>query len=226
MNRLIDKTHVKDLKNKLLDNLKTTNYHSFLLPPLHIGVLIENDVPEFRIIDGQHRIKAIKNIIKSNPNVNYPNLEIYIYFCHTEEQLKDLFDKINNNKSLSLKDLPLKQASELILKMDKYYFDKYQIRIYKNNRPYLNQNNFLKNCEEINWVEYKVDEVLDYLKRYNRLYLKWCKNEKCWDKFEDFKKIKNPKTCFERAVKSRFALGINKNYLFLDKLKKANKERT
>ncbi|ADO67074.1 hypothetical protein crov041 [Cafeteria roenbergensis virus] len=226
LNRLIDKKHVLKLQNKIVTNLDNTTYKSFLIPPIHIGVIIANDMPEFKIIDGQHRIKAIKNIIKNNPNISYPNIETYIYFCYTENQLKDLFDKINCSKNLSIKDLPIKQAAELVLKLDKYYFDKYQIRIYKKFRPYLNQQSFLKNCEEIDWEEYTVSDVIDYIKRCNRLYLKWCKNDNLWHKFVDFKKITNPKICFNKAIKCKFALGIDKDYTFLEKIKKVNKTKT
>ena len=101
---------------------------SFLIPPLQIAYIKNSDNinPEFMVIDGQHRINAILNIIKKHSEIEYPKVDAIIQYCDTHDDMKKLFDKLNCRLRIKIDDLPRLQTHKLVLDLEKYYFDKYK----------------------------------------------------------------------------------------------------
>jgi hypothetical protein len=109
-NRNIDDTKIDNLYN----DIKTNNinigwtFHAFY----------DKSTKQIKILDGQHRREAIKRVLEEDINMTYNNdIIIWLYEIENEEdneeEIIDIFIKINNNKPIDQTQLPSKRKLDL-----------------------------------------------------------------------------------------------------------------
>lgn len=219
LNRLINNDHVNELEIELRSNLEKSKNNSWLMPVVHLSMEENNKDGEeevnyiFSIIDGQHRIEALKRVIDNN---EYPKVECYIWFVKGEKDKLELFNKINNNLRLDEDDLPSSKIKSLIVMLESYYEENNSIKIFRSNgnRPYINIGLFKSKLENINWMLYDVEDVFNGLKKMNLKYLRNLKSNKLDEMIDDYKKIS--KKSIDKSKKHKFVLGLDKEMKYLD----------
>ncbi len=119
--RLINKEHVEEIVNAIVLNQELLYDNRILL-----GYYAE----KFWIIDGMHRIFALKYLKESNPNFIYQNpIWIHIKECKSMEEIIDTYRSVNKNYPLDdfhkslLQSSPSKEHN-IYVELQKY-FNKY-----------------------------------------------------------------------------------------------------
>lgn len=109
-NRNVDDEHAR----KLQDDLLAMQYPHFVGS---IKVVCDSeDSLNFRLLDGQHRVMALMNIMKTNQSFDM-DLDVDVYFTNNEDPemtVCELFLKANNNKNVSDSDIPDRKIIEIV----------------------------------------------------------------------------------------------------------------
>tara|TARA_R100000773_G_C4202877_1_gene104739 strand:+ start:79 stop:921 length:843 start_codon:yes stop_codon:yes gene_type:complete len=98
---IVNKNYQRNIDNRLVNNI-TKNYDSSMIGT--ITVTTDEELWEelsYEIIDGQNRVKAIKNVLGSNATIQVN----CIYNLNEEEKAKYFYELNKNRKSLSSMDL-------------------------------------------------------------------------------------------------------------------------
>lgn len=100
-NRILDHTHVEEIKADVGDHIELLNNSTY-----HVARIMEMDaggseVPQLYIIDGQHRHQVIKQSYESNP-LFAPEFDVLVFerTFPSEVQLIEYFNTINRCKPL------------------------------------------------------------------------------------------------------------------------------
>lgn len=116
-NRKVDQDHV----NTIYTNLKKMKF-PHLIGSLKLVRDKESD--SLTLVDGQHRILALTRIMEEDPSISVA-IEVDVYHLNdvnkNDIEIQDLFIKANNNKNVTLHDLPETKVMEIIdLLMEKW----------------------------------------------------------------------------------------------------------
>ena len=107
-NRVIDEDHVSKLEQSLKDNIKHIN-----LNPFRIVVVPEDDGIVRYIVDGQHRVKILKQYFM-NPEAEDFDVIVIEKECSNEAEIIELFKLINTTRSIQWKEDPVLVANKYV----------------------------------------------------------------------------------------------------------------
>jgi hypothetical protein len=109
-NRPLDMTHVAQIKNQLRQM-----QHPFLIGSIKILKDLESD--NLQILDGQHRVVAIHELITEDATFTL-QLDVDVFVVEKIEEndisIHELFMMANNNKNISINQIPQKKTIEVI----------------------------------------------------------------------------------------------------------------
>lgn len=112
-NRRLNQEHITKIEN----DLKTQKYPNLLGT---IKLIFKNN--EYKVIDGQHRLQAIINVIKNDETMKWDFIlmvEIYNVSDLNDEVINDLYIKANKNLNINVEDELNLFLMELINKLEK-----------------------------------------------------------------------------------------------------------
>ena len=203
-NRKLDPKHYE----KISDDLQKMKI------PYFIGSIkiVKDAMNNFRIIDGQHRIKAIHEVKLNNSTFNMDiQIEVYLIAdCNYDSEISSLFKLANSNKNVSDSDIP----NDIIIKsidilktrhFPKRILDKEKGK--RANHPNITTTELYECIKESNIIiEYGLDEkkLINAIVNYNI---------KCGaSTFEELFPINNKKNkeLFRRAKRNKFFLGLKR----------------
>ena len=200
--RPVNKEHVKKLEESVL-------YEKHVKGNMK---LLRDTNGDCRLIDGQHRYYALKNIMENDSKFNIPLiLEVYETDCFESEKSVKIFKEVNNCLNINLSNLPNIQATNILCSLTerfpKIFVDVKESR--RVNRPRINKRNFY-----IKLKEYFIDsncnekDLLKQILEKNKMY--GMRGRK------GFKAITNK--MYEKSKKSGFYLGLDKNFNWMNYL--------
>lgn len=204
-NRGIDIKHYEKISDELQKMKKP-----FLIGSIKI---VKDSMNNFRIIDGQHRIKAIREAKLNKPDFIITHLQVDVYpvaDCNYNCEISTLFKLANSNKNVSESEIPNDIIIKAIDKLKTRHFPKKILDKKKGqraNHPNITTNELYECIKESNIIiEYKLDEkgLIDAIVNYN---IKCCSST-----FEEMflKNNKKNKELFERAKRNKFFLGLKR----------------
>jgi len=147
-NREIDISHIKNIEN----DLKTQKYPTLLGT---MKIIYNNS--EYKVIDGQHRLEAIRNIIRDDVTMSWDFpliVEIYDVNGLNKEIINYLYNKANENLNIRTEDHLDTFIMELIEKLMKH--------------PILKTGIVDKQDGNVNRPRISKKELYDKLKKYNK----------------------------------------------------------
>lgn len=113
-NRSIDEAHCKRIQEELL-----TMKYPHLIGSFKIAKSSDEAQP-MKLLDGHHRKSALENILKIHPEFDM-EVEVDVYYVNDVEncdkELREIFIRANNNRNVSIMDVPSIIAVEVIDKM-------------------------------------------------------------------------------------------------------------
>ena len=200
--RPINKEHLKTLVESVLSEKHFKG---------NMKILRDKD-GECRLIDGQHRYYALKNIMEKDSKFNIPLvLEVYeTDYLESEKSIK-IFKEVNNCLNMELSDLPNIQANNilcsLIERFPKIFVD---VKEHKRvNRPRINKRIFYRKLKEY-FMDSSCNEkdLLKQILEKNKIY--GMRGRK------GFQEITNQ--MYEKSKKNGFYLGLEKNFNWMNYL--------
>ncbi|ULY68459.1 hypothetical protein [Chlorella virus XW01] len=211
LNRKLNYSHW----NELLNFYKSIEGEEILIPNI-ISVGLFNN--KFYILDGQHRIKAIKELLK------YKKIKVKItlnlYIVNERKELLILIDKINSSLLLSF-DLNISNDILELIEMIKNKFhiiknnEKKSILIESNKkavRPFLSEYKLVNKLKELNIIGInKPDKILKKILKINNKYKLILQENPKHFTFLTKKMI-------ETATSYDCYLGLDKNYEWIDNI--------
>jgi hypothetical protein len=113
-NRSIDESHCKRIQEELV-----AMKHPHLIGSFKIAKSSDENQP-MKLLDGHHRKYALETILKSNPEFDM-EVEVDVYYVedveNCDKELREIFIRANNNRNVSITDVPSIVAVEVIDKM-------------------------------------------------------------------------------------------------------------
>lgn len=208
-NRDIVDNHVKNIYTKQ-SNIIKRNRNPFISGIITIGELNN----KYYILDGQHRVKAIQNLIK-----NYKNLELEIRFelvkCQQDKDLSYIIKILNNKETTDQKILKLGIKSKLYNYIEKKHTKKIFTKVKNPRPPHVNINHLSKKCLNLGLYKYKFSNVLRKLTEINELY----ETEYSIEELKFGEKYKITDKMLNKAKKYNFFLGFDRKMTYLDEIK-------
>lgn len=114
-NRKVDQCHV----DAIYSNLKKMK-HPHLIGA--IKCVMDKASKSLILVDGQHRIIALTKLAEEDETVSV-KIEVDVYYIddirNNDDEILDLFMKANNNRNVSMEDIPEKKIMEVVEKMIK-----------------------------------------------------------------------------------------------------------
>jgi len=175
---------------------------------------------EIKLLDGQHRKEAIKMFLQMNDMdiTNKDEITMWIYDIENEDlnedEIIELFKKINSNEPIEANQLPSKRKIELSKMIRKEECFKLGIKnnpnTIKSHSPYisLNQLNDIINKIINKYYELSNEEILNKLKNKNNMIRMMATNENVEDELFQRKLNKKEKEIIEECRQIKFYLNI------------------
>lgn len=208
-NRKVNVEHYLNISNDLQ---KMKNKH--LMGTIKL-VIDENY--NIKIIDGQHRIKAIEEYLLNNPNSNFDHLcEVYkVSDVNYDTEILNLFQNANKNLNVKNSDIPCKILIDTIDKLKKDYpkcikddINNSFSKTKKVNRPNVTSKELYIIIQSSNIIsEYNLDEnkLYNKIKEYNlSIGSSWTIQELCGNN------TKTSQNVYKKANRYQFYLGLKR----------------
>ena len=208
-NRDLDIKHYVQISDDLL-KMKTP----FLMGSIKI---VRDNYKNIKIIDGQHRIKAIKEILLNNPSFVFDvQCDVYtVNNCNYDSEITELFKMANSNLNVKKSDIPENILIETIDKLKKDYplhikdrTDTVKSKTGKVKRPNVTKDelyNIIKDSNIIEECNLTEIQLYNKIKEYNlQIGAHNTMIELCGDN------SKTSQNVYTKAKKSNFYLGLNR----------------
>lgn len=156
------------------------------------------------LIDGQHRLEAIRKIIKTFDKSYSISVEMKLVRRETDQDVIDLYKKINTSLPFNPSDLPSPPIIELIEEMIKVYGSEC-IRAKRKSGCYMDSRVLQKKL-----LESKILDILDWKTLFKLI------------KRKNLEYRKDNKGKNDKADKKEFWLGFDDNYSWLYQIKHDN----
>lgn len=168
----------------------------------------------YYIVDGQHRQAAIKQLIGKTLDADQ-ELALIIYDVDDDEEIIDLFVKVNNTKPLDPKDTPNSIIIKVVKKLGADFktaivFDKVRT-VY----PYILAKELQERLSNINLDGISEKRLYTEIRNLNRLYENRCKKDNI-----NIPNMRNNKKSIEKARSTGFYLGLNEKWSWIEALDK------
>ncbi len=208
-NRQVNVKHYSNISNDL-EQMKNKHLMGT------IKLVIDNNY-NIKIIDGQHRIKAIEEDLLNNPNSNFDHLcEVYkVTDVNYDREILDLFKNANKNLNVKNSDIPCKILIDTIDKLKKDYpkcikgdNDISSSNTTKVNRPNVTTKELYTIIQSSNIIsEYNLDEnkLYNKIKKYNlSIGSSWTIKELCGNDNQTSQNV------YKKAKQYQFYLGLKR----------------
>ena len=205
MNRKIDEKHVAHLFEAYEADIKSGNEPSFF-DPIHIAFNRKRDI--IKVIEGQHRVQALEEIIRRYPSMHF-EFPIILWLVEDDNDMMHLLHIVNNRKTFNLDTNVSYLLSDIITAFSerfRYITDENEVEIFGNTRPYIDKAVFVR----------KLKAQLDN----EQLIQKYPSVDTLIQKFEEinceikdtpkYKRGGGSKITHDRAEKYNFFLGLDK----------------
>ena len=219
LNRKCDTKNIDDLVLALRKNLKKSSNKSWntsiiVLSLMEISIN-ENDY-ELHILDGQHRISAMKKILQEIKSNKLPSIIAHIKKVKNTNEKMNIFEITNNVTPISEGDLPSKQIKDVIGNLEEKFVLEKGFHIYRNGgrRPYLKQDDLKNELDDLDWASNNSRDILESLLKVNKYYKNLDKKNMLEKELCDDSK-KWTKKSIELAREFGFYLGLDKNFKFM-----------
>jgi len=208
LNRPIDENHVKELYNVYEKNPSIPFYDN-----IHVAYLKTSD--SFRIIEGQHRMRALGGLFFGGKleNLNFP---LVLWEVNDDNEMMHLLHIINNRKIFEIERFVNYDISDIVTKFGKKYKivnEKGNADVWGKNRPHINKELFIE----------KLREKIDHISRnYQPI-------ELFFNKLDEINKDIGKKTRKDKggskkvndtADRSNFYLGLDRDLTWFDEIYK------
>ena len=188
-----------------------------VIEPTWIFTLIYDEMSDnfdkLYMIDGQHRREVIKRLLVDNPDSKeqYYCIVYNINYCETENQnlAIDLFKKINNNKPLSIPDIPDMYICDIVYNIinNNILNPNKSIKIKKENNKA--NNPYIHKKELFNLLNNNMDKIKMLSKDKFIENLTIIRNKLCFKEFKDLYKLNDDnKKKYDTAKKIDFWLNL------------------
>ena len=205
LNRKIDEKHVAHLFEAYEADIKSGNEPSFF-DPIHIAFNRKRDI--IKVIEGQHRVQALEEIIRRYPSTHF-EFPIILWLVEDDNDMMHLLHIVNNRKTFNLDTNVSYLLSDIITAFSerfRYITDENEVEIFGNTRPYIDKAVFVR----------KLKAQLDN----EQLIQKYPSVDTLIQKFEEinceikdtpkYKRGGGSKITHDRAEKYNFFLGLDK----------------
>lgn len=205
LNRKIDEKHVVNLFEAYEADIKSGNEPSFF-DPIHIAFNQKRDI--IKVIEGQHRVQALEEIIRRYPSTHF-EFPIILWLVEDDNDMMHLLHIVNNRKTFNLDTNVSYLLSDIITAFSerfRYITDENEVEIFGNTRPYIDKAVFVR----------KLKAQLDN----EQLIQKYPSVDTLIQKFEEinceikdtpkYKRGGGSKITHDRAEKYNFFLGLDK----------------
>ena len=211
-NRRICPNKIQELYDELITNSNRIGW------TLHAYRNLANG--DIKLLDGQHRKEAIKKFLEINDKdfSNTDEITIWVYDIDNEElnedEIIELFKKINSNEPIETCQLPSKRKMELLKMIRKEEYFKYGIRTNPNTlqskSPYisLKQLNDIINLIITHHPQLSNEEILIRMKDMNNRIRMMATNENVEEQLFKRKLNKKEKEIIEECREIKFYLNI------------------
>ena len=210
-NRKIISSHIKNIYKSLEKKFK--NNEEIFLGGIIIIAYYDN---QFYIIDGQHRIQALKKLYKKNKKKLKYKIRCDVVFCKDEKNLRSMLRIINNVEKTDT--LILKTGTKTIL-YEKFK-EEFDIKIFSKSlnprTPYINLDLLCRKIVKNNLHKHNIEYVFQLLKDINDEFTEYTIEE--LSQIND-KKIKITDSMISKAKKYKMFLGFDKEYSFVKEIK-------
>lgn len=171
MNRQLDEEHINNLFNCYeREKINGKNNLSFLS---HIDMAYVISGNYIRVIDGQHRMEALKDIRLKYHDYGF-YIPVVIWNVNTELDMMNLLHLINHKKAFDMNLIKYDEA-EFLSEMDKKFRVGRYRSIFGKKRPHIDKDKFLEKIEEkfkiwkyrygeISNLIRKIEEINNYIK--------------------------------------------------------------
>lgn len=215
-NRSIDENRV----NSIYENIKESNPIGWTLEAFLDKSITSKDKTNIKIINGQHRAAAIKKFLAENDSYMYCDREVLVWIYdieneeENEEEIIELFKKVNSSIQLNEFELPSRKKIELCNQLLIHPILKEGIKTdAKTNTshpPYIHIKQFKSIFDEIikNYPDMTIIEIIDSMVKINNRISCIC-NEDSFEKLFGRKQITDERLkSMNKANQIRFYLNI------------------
>ena len=204
LNRKIDEKHVAHLFEAYEADIKSGNEPSFF-DPIHIAFNQKRDI--IKVIEGQHRVQALEEIIRRYPSTHF-EFPIILWLVEDDNDMMHLLHIVNNRKTFNLDTNVSYLLSDIITAFSERfrYFDEndVEIEIFGNTRPHIDKSNLIQKLKErLDTLNRKYPSVEALIQRFYET------NQEIKDT-PRYKRGGGSKITHDRAEKYNFFLGLDK----------------
>lgn len=212
LNRKIDEKHVAHLFEAYEADIKNGNEPSFF-DPIHIAFNQKRDI--IKVIEGQHRIQALEEIIRRYPSTHF-DFPIILWLVEDDNDMMHLLHIVNNRKIFNLDSNVSYLLSDIITAFSERfrYYDEndIEIEIFGNTRPYIDKAVLIQKLKaQLDTLNRKYPSVDALIQRFNEI------NEEIRDT-PRYKRGGGSKITHDRAEKYNFFLGLDKEMEWLSRI--------
>ena len=204
LNRKIDEKHVAHLFEAYEADIKSGNEPSFF-DPIHIACNQSRDT--IKVIEGQHRVQALEEIIRRYPSTHF-EFPIILWLVEDDNDMMHLLHIVNNRKTFNLDVNVSYMLSDIMTAFSERfrYYDEndVEIEIFGNTRPYIDKSNLIQKLKaQLDTLNRKYPSVEALIQRFYEI------NQEIKD-MPRYKRGGGSKITHDRAEKYNFFLGLDK----------------
>ena len=204
LNRKIDKKHVAHLFEAYEVDIKSGNEPSFF-DPIHIAC--NQSLDTIKVIEGQHRVQALEEIIRRYPDTHF-EFPIIVWLVEDDNDMMHLLHIVNNRKTFNLDANVSYLLSDIITAFSERfrYYDEndVEIEIFGNTRPHIDKSNFIQKLKtHLDTLNRKYPSVEALIQKFYEI------NQEIKD-MPRYKRGGGSKITHDRAEKYNFFLGLDK----------------
>ena len=197
LNRKIDRDHVRLLFEAYEKDVKIGQQICFF-DMIHITYNVVSD--EIKVIEGQHRIQALEEILRKYPDYEC-KFPAVLWNISDDNDMMHLLHIVNNRKHFELEENISYEISDIISTLS----DHFQTNIWGEFRPFMSKPVFIEKLKQkIDHIRQEYDSVEDYVDKLIQI------NEDI-GKLPKYKRGGGTKSTNEKAEEMGFFLGLDKN---------------
>ena len=217
--RPVDEDRVMEIKKHYMTKYKEKGIFEFISP-----LIFSKYNNKLYIMDGQHRLEAIIQLVSNNDLFNKIDkiIPIIVIQITSTSEMEDLFQTLNKLLPLSeVYKIGNKTKKNIIVKTSSYFFKKYKyfFTIKRPRRPFINKNDFQNYLLNNNIIKklhiHNENELISCIEKLNTHYKNKSKNEEIFPKkgYADITSIIN-----KVQSKGDFYLGMFPKFEWIDHL--------
>jgi len=204
LNRKIDEKHVAHLFEAYETDIKNGNDPSFFD---YIHIACNQRLDTIKVIEGQHRVQALEEIIRRYPSAHF-DFPIILWLVCDDNDMMNLLHIVNNRKTFNLDTNVSYLLSDIMTAFSERfrYVDEndVEIEMFGNTRPYIDKSALIQKLKaQLDTLNRKYPSVEALIERFYEI------NKEIKDT-PRYKRGGGSKITHDRAEKYNFFLGLDK----------------